>query len=47
MWAWLQEELGMGEGARGVATLADVGLKGIILMAMAGIAILLTRRRAI
>jgi beta-lactamase regulating signal transducer with metallopeptidase domain len=46
MWAWLQEELGMGEGARGVATLADVGLKGIILMAMAGIAILLTRRRA-
>jgi len=44
MWTWIQQELGTGFEARALALLADVGLKGIVLMALASLAAFAMKR---
>ncbi len=44
MWAWIQEAMGTGYDGQLLALLADGGLKGMVLMAVAGLAVLTMRR---
>lgn len=46
MWAWIPHELGTGDASRAVAVLADSGIKGVVLMALAGVSVLLMRGSA-
>ena len=44
MWTWLQNELGNDAWSRALVLLVDAGVKGMILLALAGLVVLAIRR---